>query len=150
MENMNRIIEFLIEAKRKTYAGKGNEVSPSRLRSHDLKYQDGNLMYYDTYLGNDLFSGEEALWIDDKPFWSMNYIGRVKGDNFSGDFLKESLLLVSKEYPFRGPLFYSNGDYEYKMEIKGDFNWFTGHEIILYKKKEIYECNFHGGLVKEK
>ena len=145
----NKIIEFLIIAKRKTYAGKGLEEKPSRLNSHDLKYVDGEYMYYDTYLGGDLFSGSEALWISNTPFWSMNYVGRVKGDNFSGDFLKEALLLVSKEYPFRGPLYYKNGDYEYKMEVSGDFNWFNGHEIILYKGIEIYECNFHGGLVKQ-
>ena len=80
----------------------------------------------------------------------MNYIGRVKGDNFSGDFLKEALLLVNKEYPYRGPLYYKNGDYEYKMNVEGSFEWFIGHEIILYKDKEIYECNFHGGILKER
>lgn len=146
----DKILEFLIVAKQKTYAGKGNEASSSRLKSHDLKYIDGNMMYYDSYLGNDLFSGEEALWIDNNPYWSMNYIGRVKGDNFSGDFLKEALLLVNKEYPYRGPLYYKNGDYEYKMNVEGSFEWFIGHEIILYKDKEIYECNFHGGILKER
>lgn len=146
----NKIIDFLIVAKQKTYAGKGKEEEPSRLKSHDLKYEEGNLMYYDTYIGNDLFSGEEALWIDSNPFWSMNYIGRVKGDNFSGDFLKEALLLASKEYPYRGPLYYKNGEYEYKMELNGSFEWFIGHEVILYNGKEIYECNFHGGLVHER
>ena len=46
-------------------------------------------MYYDTYLGGEKFSGEEALWIADNPYWSMNYIGRVTGENFNGDFLKK-------------------------------------------------------------
>ncbi|MBP5444656.1 MAG: hypothetical protein J6Y28_00655 [Acholeplasmatales bacterium] len=146
----DKVLEFLIEAKKNTYAGKKGEVASSRLNSHDLKYEKDNLMYYDTYLGGDLFSGEEALWINNEPCWSMNYIGRVKENNFSGDFLKEALLLVNKEYPYRGPLYYKNGDYEYIMEVKGDFNWFYGHEIIKYKNVEIYECNFHGGLVKQK
>ena len=151
VNNMDdKLLEFLIEAKKNTYAGKKGSVSSSRLNSHDLKYEDGNLMYYDTYLGNDKFSGSEALWVDSKPFWSMNYVGRVIGDNFSGDFLKEALLLVSKDYPYRGPLYYQNKDYEYIMEVKGDFNWFVGHEIIKYKDKEIYECNFHGGVLIER
>ena len=47
-----RIVEFLIKAKKATYAGKGSETSSSRKKSHDLTYQEGNLMYYDTYLGS--------------------------------------------------------------------------------------------------
>lgn len=71
------LLNFLIKAKQATYAGKGAETVSSRLRSHDLIYQDGDYMYYDTYLGTGKFAGEEALWIKDVPYWSMNYIGRV-------------------------------------------------------------------------
>ena len=78
----------------------------------------------------------------------MNYIGRVTGDHFSGDFLKEALLLVPEEKPFRGPERYVNGDYEYVCEIQGDAEWFQGREIITYKGTEIYECVFHGGTLR--
>ena len=88
------MIEFLIRAKKATYAGKGAETTSSRTKSHDLKYTEGDLMYYDTYLGGEKFAGEEALWISETPYWSMNYVGRVTGENFSGDFLKEALLHV--------------------------------------------------------
>ena len=107
-------VEFLIRAKRATYAGKGAETSSSRVKSHDLVYRDGQYMYYDTYLGGDMFAGEEALWISEIPYWSMNYVGRVIGENFSGDFLKEALLLVPAEKPFRGPAKHANGDYKYE------------------------------------
>ncbi len=140
-------VSFLIKAKRATYAGKGAETTSSREKSHDLIYQDEDYMYYDTYLGTGKFAGEEALWIKGTPHWSMNYIGRVTGENFSGDFLKESLLLVPEEKPFRGPDYYSNGDYTYKCEISGDFEWFQGKEIICYRGSQVYECLFHGGLV---
>lgn len=147
----NKIIDFLIEAKKNTYAGKGSETTSSRLFSHDLKYEKDNLLYYDSYLGNDNFSGTEALWFDNKPIWSMNYIGRVLDkENFSGDFLKEALLCVSRDYPYRGPYYYQNGDFEYKMMVDGKFDFFTGKEVILYKSKIIYECNFHGGIVSDK
>ena len=142
-----KIIEFLIKAKRATYAGKGAEITPSREKSHDLIYQDGNYMYYDTYLGASKFAGEEALWIKDKPSWSMNYIGRVTGENFSSDFLKEALYLVPEYKPFRGPEKHSNGDYSYECSIIGDYEWFQGRETISFKGVEIYECIFHGGLV---
>ena len=142
-----KLVEFIIKAKQATYAGKGAETTSSRVKSHDLIYKDGDYMYYDTYLGGEKFAGEEALWIKGKPYWSMNYIGRVIGDSFSGDFLKEALLLVPEDKPFRGPKDYSNGDYHYHCDIDGDFEWFQGKEVISYKGKEIYECVFHGGLV---
>ena len=148
MKKMDRkLIEFLIKAKRATYAGKGAETSSSREKSHDLIYKDGDYMYYDSYLGTGKFAGEEALWINGTPYWSMNYIGRVTGDYFSGDFLKEALLRVPEEKPYRGPENYSDGDYTYHCETDGSFEWFQGRETICYKGAEIYECIFHGGLV---
>ncbi|WP_303919002.1 DUF5680 domain-containing protein [Treponema berlinense] len=107
-----------------------------------------NLLYYDTYLGGEKFAGEEALWISKNPYWSMNYIGRITGENFSGDFLKGALLNVPFDKPFRGPEKYCNGEYEYNCSVKGDFEWFQGRETIYFKGKEIYECYFHGGLIK--
>lgn len=144
----SNLIDFLIKAKRATYAGKGAETISSRMKSHDLIYRENDLMYYDTYLGGERFAGEEALWISDNPYWSMNYIGRVTGDNFSGDFLKEALLLVPFDMPFRGPQNYSNSDYLYQCSVTGAFDWFQGRETISFKGIEIYECYFHGGLIK--
>ena len=139
------IITFLIRAKKVTYAGRGGQIESSRPNSHDLQYSEGNLKYIDTYLGGSKFAGEEALWNNNIPFWSMNYTGRVIGNNFSGDFLKEALLNVPEEYPFRGPLQYLNGDYSYFCKVNGDFNWFNGIEEIYYNSNKIYECIFHGG-----
>ena len=141
------LVDFLIKAKQATYAGKGAETASSRVRSHDLVYREGEYMYYDTYLGGDRFAGEEALWISEVPYWSMNYAGRVTGDNFSGDFLKEALLRVPEDKPFRGPEAYAEGDYLYQCSIDGDYEWFQGKEIISYKGVMIYECYFHGGLI---
>ena len=78
-----RLIDFLCRAKKSTYAGKGAEGKPSRPNSHDLEYVEGNLKYIDSYLGGEKFSGEEALWKDEIPVWSMNYIGRVLDERFS-------------------------------------------------------------------
>ena len=143
-----KIVDFLIRAKRATYAGKGAETDSSRTGSHDLVFREGDLMYYDTYLGGEKFAGEEALWIADIPKWSMNYIGRVTGENFSGDFLKEALLRVPEEEPYRGPRLYREGDYTYRCAVDGGFDWFQGKETIDYRGEQIYECFFHGGLIR--
>ena len=145
---MNKeIISFLIKAKQSTYAGKGAETVSSRTKSHDLMYTDGSYMYYDTYLGGSKFAGEEALWISDNPYWCMNYAGRVIGEHFSGDFLKEALLHVPEDMPYRGPKQYMSGDYTYRCDTEGSFEWFRGKETISYQGRLIYECFFHGGLI---
>lgn len=147
--NINEgIIDFLCRAKKSTYAGKGPECKSSRSNSHGLEYVEGNLKYIDTYLGGERFAGEEALWQDDIPFWSMNYIGRILNERFSGSFLKEVLSSVTKENPYRGPIIYQNGQYKYHCIINGGFEWFQGHEEIYFDHIKVYECYFHGGTIK--
>ncbi|MBO7474610.1 MAG: hypothetical protein J6U00_11570 [Ruminococcus sp.] len=143
-----KTVEFLIRAKKATYAGKGAEVEPSRPKSHDLHYMEDDMLYIDSYLGGEHFAGEEVVWADGSPYWSMNYLGRVTGTPFSGDFLKEALLRVPFDRPFRGPEEYTDGDYTYNSKVDGDFEWFTGYENISYKGEKIYECYYHGGTIK--
>jgi hypothetical protein len=146
------IVDFLIRAKKATYAGNGAKAYSSRPNSRDFCYTEGSLKYIDTYLGRKKFAGEEALWEGDLPFWSMNYVGRVLSDDFSDDFLeeifdflKETLLLVPEECPFRGPLEHMNGDYSYKCSVKGEIDWFYGYEEIFFKGGAVFQCAFHGG-----
>lgn len=142
------IVSFLIKAKKATYADKGAETSSTRPESHDLVYRENDYMYYDTYLGGEKLAGEEALWISGIPYWSMNYTGRVIGNHFRGDFLKEALLHVPAAMPFRGPEEYKNGDYIYHCQVTGDFEWFQGYETISFRGQVIYECYFHGSIIK--
>lgn len=140
-------ISFLCRAKKTTYAGHGSEVSSSRPASHDLAYSEGDLTYIDTYLGGESFTGEEALWQGGKPLWAMNYSGRVVGQPFSGDFLKEALSHVPEDVPYRGPEYYTDGIYVFTMGVEGDTSWFQGYEQITKDGRLIYELYFHGGTV---
>ncbi|QSF47649.1 hypothetical protein JRJ22_06910 [Paenibacillus tianjinensis] len=149
MVGMMELIDFLLEAKKATYAGEGPELSPSRPSSHDLEFTRGNLQYIDTYLGSEKFTGAEAIWEKDKPLWAMNYAGRVTAEGFSGDFLKEALLHVPADRPFRGPEQYSDGHFTYTCTVNGDFGWFNGVEEIRAGGMKVYECMFHGGWIKE-
>lgn len=143
------IAEFLVRAKKTIFAADGPNLESSRPNSKDIQYVEGDLKYIDTFLGGANFVGEEGLWKDDLPFWSMNYIGRLLSEDSSiFKFLNEALLLVPQEYPYRGPLQYANGDYTYKCTVEGTFNWFSGREEIFYKNNKVYELVFHGGDVK--
>ena len=50
-----KVIEFLIRAKKATYAGKGAEVTSSRPNSHDLEYIEGSMKYIDSYKTDEFF-----------------------------------------------------------------------------------------------
>ena len=142
------LVDFLIRAKRSSYAGGGSPVAATRLASHDYSYEEAPFFYYDTYLGGEAFSGEEAIWMNGAPVWTMNYIGRVIGENFSIDFLREALYQVPREMPYRGPVIYSQGEYHYHCKVDGDFEWYQGYEEVFFGQQKIYECRFHGGEVK--
>lgn len=58
------------------------------------------------------------------------------------------MLLVPEGLPYRGPLLYRNGDYTYHCSVNGSFEWFQGSEEIFCETKKVYECHFHGGLIK--
>lgn len=146
--NGEDVIRFLCKAKRETYASSGNKVLSSRPSSNDLEFIEGDFRYIDTYLGSERFVGEEAIWIKESPYWAMNYSGRVIGEGFKGSFLKEALLHVPEGKPYRGPSIYEKGDYKYHCMVEGDFTWFKGKEEVYLKEEKIYECIFHGGIIK--
>lgn len=141
------IKEFLCRAKRITYAGSGCKSPSTRPNSHDMIYCEDNLKYIDTYLGGERFSGEEGVWIDNVPYWAMNYTGRVIGEGFSGSFLKEVLKNVKEDKPFRGPMIYQKGEFKYHCIVNGNFDFFYGYEEIYLRENKIYECIFHGGMI---
>lgn len=147
--DIDKMIAFLLTAKKNTYAAADNKTDSSRMNSHDYRYQDeSGFTYLDSYFGGECFAGEEAVWLHENPVWSMNYAGRVTGENFNGDFLKEALMQVPAELPFRGPRIYTKGEYRYHCMVSGEFIWFQGYEEIFYRDKKIYECCFHGGIIR--
>ena len=146
--DLNELIEFRLEANVNTYAAFMNEVASTRLDSHDFRYENGDYVYHDTYVGGEQFAGEEAVWKSGKSVYAMNYLGRVLSKEFSGNFLKDALRHADKKMPYRGPEHYEDGEYIYKCSVNGNFEWFQGYEEIFWREKKVYECYFHGGLTR--
>lgn len=146
--HINEIISFRLEANVNTYAAFMNETSSTRLDSHDYRYENGEFVYHDTYVGGEQFAGEEAVWKSGKAVYAMNYMGRVLSEKFSGNFLKEALRNADFKMPYRGPEYYQAGEYTYKCKVSGDISWFQGQEEIYWCEEKVYECYFHGGLLK--
>ncbi|MDR2977046.1 MAG: DUF5680 domain-containing protein [Streptococcaceae bacterium] len=147
---MDKYIDFLLKAKKNTYANNSGQILSSRPSSYDQWYEEGDLTYIDSYLGTHLFTGEEAIWEANNPVWAMNYTGRVLSDNFSSKVFKRALMHPTAEYPYRGQPIYREEDYTYVMDVQGEFDWFAGKESMYYKEELVYELLFHGGKVIDK
>ena len=154
---MEKILEFLIRAKKNTYAnGKALRVTSSRLGSKDYHYEDiinnHKFCYHDTYFGGKNFIGEEVVYIDDKPIWAMNYYGYSVVENLSEEAmdkaLRPALMQVGVDnsvLPVRGPSEFVNGEYKYTFQQSGTMENFTGIEKIYKNNVLIYELNCFGG-----
>lgn len=153
---MINIEDFLIEAKKQTYANENVEkVLSARKNSKDYEYKRDNMVYHDTYFGGTNFIGEEVVYVDDKTYWAMNYYGvtldETLGEETMDNALRPALMNVGVDkdvIPVRGPKEMINGEYKYSFEVIGDINYFSGIEIIYKNNKKIYELKCHGGLVK--
>ncbi len=146
----NSLVSFLVEAKRNTYAAGGSPSGSCRVHAHDFAYQNGRgYAYLDSYLGGERFAGEEAVWLRGEPIWSMNYVGRVLGQRFHGDFLKAALMAVTEKMPYRGPELFTRGDFHYHCRVEGSVDWFQGCEDIFCGEERVYEAFFHGGSLRE-
>lgn len=154
---MNKdLIEFLIEAKKQTYANENVEMSAStRTGSHDYEYSSKGMTYHDTYFGGTNFMGEEVVYLNDTtPIWGMNYYGITLDESFSEEAmdkaLRPALLQVGTDdiIPVRGPKEYLNGEYKYTFNVKGNIDCFEGEESIYKNDIKIYSLKCHGGIIK--
>jgi hypothetical protein len=146
----NEFYLFLLRAKRATYAAGVRAEQSSRPASQDLPYQEGDWLYLDTYLGGLSFIGEEAVWLKGRPVWGMNYYGWMLCDEIPegfSQFLKESLMLVPPDAPYRGPREHRSGRYKYCCTWEGSPRRFHGREWIEFDDVPVYELRFHGGEV---
>lgn len=158
MENfdIDIIKEFLVQAKRATYASQGDEasVTPVLNGSKQLEYESGDFIYRDIYWGMSFFIGQEVIEWSHKPIWSMVYSGGTIGEMEMGDVLetyvslRKAMRLVNQEEIYRGPKEYVNGDYIYLNEAAGHFDNFWGYETIRKNGMLIYELRYSGGMIK--
>lgn len=147
-DDLGALIRFRLKANQNTYAAFMNSVDSTRLDSHDFRFEEGEFTYHDTYVGAEQFAGQEAIWKNGRAVYAMNYMGRVISDMFSGDFLKEALRAADMDMPYRGPEYYQAGEYIYRCKVSGDFGWYQGEEEITCAGRRVYECCFHGGLLR--
>ena len=75
--DLDELIAFRLEANVNTYAAFMNEVDATRPSSHDFRYENGDYVYHDTYVGGEEFAGEESICKNGQAVYAMHYMGRV-------------------------------------------------------------------------
>ncbi len=144
---------FLVKAKVSAYAS-GGEGGEEILADgcKELTFQDSEFKYRDRYFGWNPFVGEELVWHGGQVIWAMNYYGAVSSEVVPAAqvyaFLQKAMKQVREDRPFRGPHSLKEDDYEYLDESQGNVGRFTGVERILYRGREVYRLDYHGGNVK--
>ncbi len=153
----DKIIKFLIEAKKATYADEtsSNVVNSTRTASKDYEYKKGNMTYHDTYFGGIQFIGEEIVYVDNIPVWGMNYHGVTLDDSLGEEAmdkaLRPALMRVGEEentIPVRGLKRFENNGYIYTFNTIGTIEDFNGIEQVHKGDKLIYNLHCSGGLIK--
>lgn len=147
---------FLIEAKKETYANENVEkVKSTRRGSHDYEYTKDNWTYHDTYFGGTDFQGQEVVYRqDDTPIWGMIYYGKTLDESLSEEAmdkaLRPALMQVGQDdvIPIRGPKEFENQGYQYTFKVTGDLTSFEGEETIEKEGNKVYTLKCHGGIIR--
>ncbi len=148
---MSDLVDFLLKAKRGTYAsqGEGGERVRSADGGRELGYREGAWEYHDLYYGTNPFCGRELVRRDGELIWAMTYYGCVTDQQSSPEdvyrFLKAAMMNVAADRPFRGPANYVHGEWSYRDSSEGTVDMFSGTEIISHAGRDVYELRYSGG-----
>ena len=110
---------FIVRAKQATYAGNGQKLLPPyRLDSRALQFSEGEWAYHDSYLGENDFIGQVAVYHREKVVWTMSYFGRILnplGINSAeaGTIIRAGLSKMHTEGRFLGGFEHTEGDLTY-------------------------------------
>ena len=148
---------FLIEAKKETYANENVEkVKSTRRGSRDYEYIKDNWTYHDTYFGGIDFQGQEVVYQqEDTPIWGMVYYGRTLDESLSEEamdkVLRPALMQVGQDdtIPVRGPKEFENQGYQYTFKVTGDLTSFEGEETIEKEGAKVYTLKCYGGIIRQ-
>jgi len=156
--SLARLSEFLVDAKRKTYAGLDDDATvsaPLLPSSKQLGYRAGDLSYRDIYFGMKFFVGQETVQAGADVIWSMSYAGGVASTVVDRNeflaiyaFLRQALLAIREDRPFRGPPQFENASLCYVNAASGDVAEFHGEEQIHRGGVKVYGLRYSGGLLR--
>jgi len=146
------LLQFLLKARMKTYAGAGGKVRPVFDGSNQLEHKEGEWFYRDLYyVGNGIFMGVEAVHFQNKPVFAMSYQGNFKGmtEEEMDKILREALRENWQRTRIWKKVEWGKDDYKYVCEpdFVGSIEELAGIEKIYKKDKQIYIFYYAGGII---
>jgi hypothetical protein len=150
--NRKKLVDFLLGARTKTYAGGRGKVKPILKGSKQLEYKKGEWFYRDVYYGgNGIFVGIETIYFKNKAVWSMSYYGNFKKmtEKEVDLVLRVALLKNWKTARTWKRAALEKGKYTYVCEpdFGGSVEEMGGSEYIFKNKKEVYKFFYTGGIL---
>jgi hypothetical protein len=152
MFDKNKLCEFLVEAKKATYAaGDSAKKIIEADWSSTLIFEKWELKYHDNYFWWEPYGGREVVFCKWKANYIMTYYWRVYEDvsdlKYVYKFLQEALANIPLDKPFRWPREYKKAQLTYINDFVWEIDNFSGEEKILKDGKEVYSAKYMGGLV---
>lgn len=156
MINKKELCQFLVKAKKTTYASGNTSIeTKEKDKSTTLIFEEGEYKYHDNYFGGEPYGGREVVFYKNDPIYIMTYYGSVneKISDFDAvyKFLQKALSLIPKDYPFRGPKELKEDNLIYKNSNTGEIDDFEGTESIRTSNGQlIYKAKYFGGFVDQR
>lgn len=149
--NKKSLLDFLLKARTKTYAGAAGAVKPAFKDSEQLEYKEGDFRYRDVYYGgNGTFSGVEVVYFQGSALFSMSYFGNYKAvsEEELDKVLRKALLENKEKARIWESVEWKEGEYKYICDGNGDWEELGGTEEIYKKDEKVYWFYYAGGLLK--
>lgn len=148
----NKILEFLLKARTKTYAAAMGEVEPALPGSVQYQYKEDSYLYRDVYnIGNGIFMGIETVYFNNKPVVSMSYFGNFKQitEAEADNVLRKALMDNWDKARLWHHAEWKKENYKYVCEPDrtGNLDEFSGSETITKDGEQVYYFYYAGGFI---
>jgi hypothetical protein len=152
VEESDALRAFLATARRRRYADEGGTVPAVLPSARQVEFASDGWRYWDLSVGGERFAGQEFVYRDQSPFWSMVYAGGrwPEAELATADiyrFLRAALIAEAERCRLPGRSLHGEELLRYISSAAGDLAWFEGDEEVRYQGRVVYRMVFSGGRV---
>lgn len=149
-----QLLQFLIDSNKAGYAGGNDKQWVKELDgSTTIPFEKGDWRSCDNFFGGEPYGGMDVVFYQKKAVWMMMYYGWVEPDedaNLIYGILRNALMRMPEDAPFRGPKEYKENDFSYVNVWQGNVSRYSGDEKIFRNGKLAYQASYAGGSVDER
>lgn len=146
--------QFLIDSNKAGYAtGEEKQWVKEADGSTTIPFEKNEWRSHDNFFGGEPYGGRVAVFHRNKALWIMVYYGWVvEGVDINPVYkiLRNALMRMPEDAPFRGPKEYKEGNIAYANSWEGDVEKFSGEERIVEGELLVYQASYMGGLVDQR